>query len=121
MEFKERITNEQIRVKFKSQFDLVRYAIRLAENMILTGRESRVKSDTKNRAMQILEEIALGKDQFDDIPVKQESETSDFRQNKPEGYRNERGSGVDRRDVHKKVMSDVKGSSQKKGRKILAG
>lgn len=70
MELKEpktRLTNENLNKKFKSQFDLVNYAIKLAENMIHTGRESRVKTEMQNRAMQILEEIAHGKDQFDEV------------------------------------------------------
>jgi DNA-directed RNA polymerase omega subunit len=61
------LTNEDLRNKFKSSFDLVTYAIRLAENMIKTGRDARVKSDVQNRAMLILEEIHQGKDQFDEI------------------------------------------------------
>lgn len=65
MEYK--YTNEALRKKFKSQFELVSYAISLAENMILTGREARVKTDTQNRAMQVLAEISAGKDQF--VPV----------------------------------------------------
>lgn len=63
------LTNEEITKQFKSNFELVNYAIKLAENMIKTGRDSRVKSDVKNRAMLILAEIHEGKDQFDDIEV----------------------------------------------------
>lgn len=62
-----RYTNEILRKKFKNQFELVSYAISLAENMIMTGRESRVKTDMQNRAMQVLAEIAAGKDQFEPI------------------------------------------------------
>ena len=54
--------------KFKNNFELVNYAIQLAENMIHTGRDARVKSDTQNRAMLILQEINEGKDLFDVIP-----------------------------------------------------
>lgn len=61
------LTNEEMRKKFKSSFDLVNYAIKLAENMIKTGRDARVKSDVQNRAMLILEEIHQGKDHFDEI------------------------------------------------------
>jgi DNA-directed RNA polymerase subunit omega len=61
------ITNEKLSKKFENNFDLVNYAISLAENMIKTGRETRVKSEVQNRAMLILEEINQGKDQFDDI------------------------------------------------------
>lgn len=68
------ITNEKLSKKFENNFDLVNYAISLAENMIKTGRDSRVKSDVQNRAMLILEEINQGKDHFDDI-----FDTDDFR------------------------------------------
>lgn len=60
-------TNEILSKKFKSNFDLVNHAIKLAENMIQTGRESRVYSDTQNTATLILEEIQEGKDVFDEI------------------------------------------------------
>jgi DNA-directed RNA polymerase subunit omega len=61
------LTNEILAKKFKNNFDLVNYAIQLAENMIITGRDARVKSDIQNRAMLVLEEINEGKDQFDQI------------------------------------------------------
>ncbi|QLH35519.1 MAG: hypothetical protein HWD61_04675 [Parachlamydiaceae bacterium] len=62
-----RYTNEVLRKKFKNQFELVSYAISLAENMIITGREARVKTDIQNPAMQVLAEIAAGKDQFEPV------------------------------------------------------
>jgi len=68
MEKHDFLTNEKIIKKFKSQFELVNYAIKLAENMIRTGRDSRVKTESQNRAMQVLSEIAHNKDHFDDIP-----------------------------------------------------
>jgi DNA-directed RNA polymerase subunit omega len=67
MDIKDYLTNEKITKKFKSQFELVSYSIRLVENMILSGRDSRVKSDSQNRATQILSEILNGKDKFDEI------------------------------------------------------
>lgn len=66
--YRDSLTNEKIIKKFISQFDLVNYAIRLAENMIHTGRDPRVKVESQSRAMQILGEIALGKDVFDELP-----------------------------------------------------
>lgn len=60
-------TNEALSKKFKSNFELVNYAIQLAENMIKTGRDARVRSEVQNRAMLILEEISEGKDQFDEV------------------------------------------------------
>lgn len=71
----EQITNEIINKKFKNQFDLVNHAIRLAENMLKTGRDPRVKSLVQNRAMHVLDEIVTGKDYFDVIP---ETEEIDF-------------------------------------------
>lgn len=60
-------TNEKLSKKFINQFDLVNYAIRLAENMIRTGRDARVKTEFQNRSMQILAEIVEDKDFFDEI------------------------------------------------------
>ena len=47
--YRDPLTNEKIIQKFESQFDLVNYAIRLAENMIHSGRDARVKLDCENR------------------------------------------------------------------------
>ncbi len=69
-------TNEDLTKRFKNNFDLVNYAISLAENMIKTGRDARVKTDTQNRAMQILEEIHQGEDQFDEIFEREPSENN---------------------------------------------
>jgi DNA-directed RNA polymerase subunit omega len=78
MEKKKRFTNETLSKKFNSNFELVNYAIRLAENMIKSGRDSRVKSEVQNRAMLILEEIHEGKDHFDEIKeVVRSSQVSD--------------------------------------------
>lgn len=62
---KRALTNEELRSRFKSQFDLVNYAIRLAENMVHTGRETRIKTDVHSKAFQILQEIREHKDSFD--------------------------------------------------------
>lgn len=67
MDLKDYLTNEKVCKKFKSQFELVNYAIKLAANMISTGRETRVKIDSQNRAMQVLNEILQDKDRFDEI------------------------------------------------------
>lgn len=68
MEHQEDLTNEQIKKKFKSQFELVGYAIKLAENMVQTGRGPKVKSDSQNVAIHVIDEINAGLDKFDDIP-----------------------------------------------------
>jgi hypothetical protein len=67
MIMKESLTNEKLSGKFRSQFDLVNYSIKLAENMIKTGREGRGRRFTQNRSCQILEEIVEGVDKFDDV------------------------------------------------------
>lgn len=102
-ESKAKLTTEQIKGKFKSQFDLVNYAIRLAENMIKTGRETRVKSGEQNRAMQILAEIAQGMDVFDDIP-------------EPVAPKNYEQQAV----PHETKEAHPKTTERKKARKILA-
>ncbi len=68
MEVKGSITNEKLLKKFKSQFELVNYAIKLAENMIKTGRDPRVKTEAQNRALQVVVEIEYDKDSFYEIP-----------------------------------------------------
>ena len=65
------LTNQQISKKFVNQFDLVNYAIRLAENMIRTGRAPRVKVDVDNPVVQVLAEILEGKDKFEEIIVEE--------------------------------------------------
>lgn len=70
---KNELTTEEIKKKFKSQFELVNYAIRLAANMIQSGRGPRMKTEIQNRSLQILEEIATGRDEFDEISVNKTS------------------------------------------------
>ena len=42
------LTGERLRKRFKSQFDLVLYAIKVAKNVVATGREPRVNNDIQN-------------------------------------------------------------------------
>lgn len=74
MENKERhITNEYlVSDRFKNQFELVNYAIKLAENIIKTGREPRVAVDVQNYANQVLVEIETGNDIIIEVPIAQE-------------------------------------------------
>lgn len=128
MELRIPLTNEKVCKKFKSQFDLVNYAIRLAENMIRTGRDSRVKIDTQNRALQIISEIVNDKDQFDVIPEVEVVEVVETRRH--ERYdRNERSERHDRSERHydkhqdreeSRPASTGKRTERKKARKILA-
>ncbi len=59
------LTNESIRGKFQSNFELVNYAIGLVEVMVKTGRAPRVHIDIENPAVQVIEEILTGKDRFE--------------------------------------------------------
>jgi hypothetical protein len=65
--FTDSLTNEILSGKFGSQFEMVRYSIERAKNMIRSGRGPYVKTDSRNVASQILSEIAVGADQFEDI------------------------------------------------------
>lgn len=62
----ELLTNESIRKKFKSQFELVNYAIKLSEQMIHSGRAPMVDTESENTAVIIIDEINQGKDIFDE-------------------------------------------------------
>jgi hypothetical protein len=65
MELKDRLTNEAISKCFNNQFDLVNHAIGIAVDMIHAGRGPRVRTETENTALQVLEEILAEKDRFD--------------------------------------------------------
>lgn len=105
MDLKDYLTNEKVSKKFKSQFELVNYAISLAANMIHTGRESRVKTDSQNRSLQILTEILQDKDYLDDIIIEEEIPEQNQRYFKP---------------LAEPVEPAEKSSERKKSRKILA-
>lgn len=66
---KDQLTNEQIRTRFVNQFDLVSHAIRIASNLIRTGREPRVATGTDNPALQALQEIKMHKDVIDNDEI----------------------------------------------------
>lgn len=68
MVLRENLTNEKLKDKFPSQFELVGYAIELATNMVHSGRGPRVKTTIENPAVIVLDEITQGKDILDDIP-----------------------------------------------------
>ncbi len=67
MENKETLTNEKLKTRFTSMFDLVNYAIDVAENMILTGREPNTFTGVQNRAVQVLDEIEKHKESFEEV------------------------------------------------------
>jgi len=67
MLLKDQKTNEQLKKRFSNNFELVNYAIDLAENMLASGRDPRVRIPIKNTAYVVLEEIAQEKDRMDEI------------------------------------------------------
>lgn len=53
----ESLTNEALRAKFTSQFDLVNYAIRLAENMIEGGQLTAIENQDLTIIVKVLNEL----------------------------------------------------------------
>ncbi len=74
VDYEHMLTNEQLLKRFKNQFELVRYAIQIADNAIRSGRELDVDTDSENLSFQVLAEIAANKERFDELPVYQEPE-----------------------------------------------
>ncbi len=66
MEIRENLTTEKINKTFENQFDLVNYAIKMVEELVMSGRHTRVKYDVDNPALIVLEEILKGKDKFEE-------------------------------------------------------
>lgn len=77
-QLKDYLTNEAIKKRFDNQFDLVNYAIGVAKDMILAGRGPRIRTQTENPALQVLEEIVAGKDQFEPSAVKETPKVFEF-------------------------------------------
>jgi hypothetical protein len=69
-EYVDYLTNEQLNKRFKNQFDLVRYAIRFAENCVRSGHAPDTQDESENLAFQVLAAIAENKEHFEEIPVK---------------------------------------------------
>jgi len=86
---KNRLTNEPLRKKTTSSYELVNYAIRLAKNMIEVEREARVSAPgIINTSYLILEEIIQSKDAFEEPRPKleelpQPKEESESEEKKP--------------------------------------
>lgn len=67
IEFDEDLTNETMRKRFKNQFVMVNYAIKLTQNKILEGREGIL--DSENPVNITIEEIQEQKDLPEEISV----------------------------------------------------
>lgn len=60
---KKDLTNERLKKSFVSQFDLVNYAIKLAEDVVTSGRPLQTRDGEQNNlALEILQEIAVEKE-----------------------------------------------------------
>lgn len=73
---KDHFTSEYLAKKFINPFDLVNHAIKIAENMMLSGRPPRVRTEVigLNPTSIVLEEIYEGKDYLDEILDDEEEE-----------------------------------------------
>ncbi|MCB1113185.1 MAG: hypothetical protein KDK62_00320 [Chlamydiia bacterium] len=63
-----KLTTEDLKKRFPSQFELVGYAISLADNMVHSGRGPRIRTTNENPAVIVLDEINEGKDILDPLP-----------------------------------------------------
>ena len=64
-DYKDCLTNEILQKRFKSQFDLVRYAIKLAVRKVELNKDA-TYPDLENIATEVLDEIAEGSDSYDE-------------------------------------------------------
>ena len=108
MESKDSLTNEIISKRFENQFDLVNYAIGIAQEMIHSGRGPRVKTDTENPALQVIEEIIAGKDIFED---EESSGKDQSREETPENS--------DEEDKNTQKSSDASNKKNTEKKKVL--
>jgi hypothetical protein len=79
------LTIEQLNREFKSNFELVNYAISIAKSIVTTGRDSRVPTDVKNPAYWALLEIEKGRDVLQDVEsTEEEGEEKEEKEEKAE-------------------------------------
>lgn len=64
----EHLTNERLRNMFENQFELVNYAIKLAEYFIKSGKEPFAYQTNQNLVTKILKIIESGKDRYREMP-----------------------------------------------------
>ena len=73
LEYKDCLTNEMLHKRFKSQFDLVRYAIKLALQKVEAGNDSLYPdAEPENIPTEVLTDIAEGYDHLE--PEEEEEE-----------------------------------------------
>lgn len=83
MDVKDLLTNEKLTKRFSSLFELVNYSIRIAEELIQTGRDPRVRTDIQNPMYRVLLEILNEKDQA--ISMEQLAEVRERTRRPPRG------------------------------------
>lgn len=83
MDVKDLLTNEKLTKRFSSLFELVNYSIRIAEELIKTGRDPRVRTDIQNPMYRVLLEILNEKDQA--ISMEQLAEVRERTSRPPRG------------------------------------
>lgn len=66
MEFESRLTNEDLKKDYESQFELVNHLIRQAQGMISSGRGPRVDTHSENIAVVVVDE-EIRKDHISDV------------------------------------------------------
>ena len=122
IDYKDQLTNEKLLKRFNNQFELVRYAIQLAENTIRSGREPDVHTDSQNVSFMILSEIAANKEEFAEISEQQKASfpRHDNRRNDQDGYQsnqsNQSQSWNDEVRALKEDKKDRKSSSKSKAK-----
>ncbi len=70
-DLKDYLTTEALVHSFKSQFDLVAQSIKIATNLVKTGRSVRVRTDVQNPAYNTLQEVL---NDYTDVPGFDEEE-----------------------------------------------
>lgn len=109
IDFKDQLTNEKLLKRFNNQFELVRYAIQLAENTIKSGRELDMWSDSQNVSFLILAEIAANKEVFAELPDPSQIQDQPRYENKETSWNDE---GKSSKDDKKERKSTTKSKSK---------
>lgn len=108
VEYEESLTNEQLLTRFKNQFELVRYAMQLAENAIKSGRDLNVDTDSQNVAFQVLAEISANTERFAEVPLSYIEEKKAAQEKKNQEKKNEMSSSKSGKEGKKERRSKAK-------------
>jgi hypothetical protein len=75
-DLKKQLTNEKLAKRFGSLFDLVNYAIEIAQGRVHSGRTDEVRHGVRNPAYQILADISSNRERIEDILESVEEDTA---------------------------------------------